>query len=305
MAIHIACATDSGAACTAATAGNKIKTKASFSSSTIAKADGALSGGAFTPIATGPILKQQKTPAHINAEATDIKAALNKLEQIKPLTDSDIFTTSPKLREYVKTQIFNLQPAAQEQQAVATQITDHISKNYGKGSAGFTDKIWKAAKDIPLEYLTAKQIERKKLETVSDIDDLSTAVALDLSKDDTKLENTCETESIAKKHKDDCSAVADKTQCNDKPGCKYNEKDSKCEEDPAKTTAAETTSKSSDKKNQDECKDGCKWENNACKDSSISSTNNSLSMWLLQFKFGSTLVLYMFLLKFMNICEVE
>nr|APD73121.1 variant surface glycoprotein 1125.297 [Trypanosoma brucei] len=35
---------------------------------------------------------------------------------------------------------------------------------------------------------------------------------------------------------EDCKEKTDKNQCNNKPGCKYNDKESKCEEDPAKTT---------------------------------------------------------------------
>nr|AGH60381.1 variant surface glycoprotein 1451 [Trypanosoma brucei] len=212
MAIHITCAKGSGDASDGAIVGNKIKTKASFSTSAISKNNGALSNGAFKPIATGTLLTQETTPQTLNAGSKSIQEAVTKLEQIKPLTDSDIFTANTKLREYVKTQIYNLQPADKEQQAVATQITEHIPANYGAGSAGFTDKIWKAAKGIPLEYLTARQIERKKLEIVTDIDDLATAVALALSKEETKPEKPCETETIAKKHKDDCSTITGKTQ---------------------------------------------------------------------------------------------
>ncbi|RHW72276.1 Variant Surface Glycoprotein [Trypanosoma brucei equiperdum] len=40
---------------------------------------------------------------------------------------------------------------------------------------------------------------------------------------------------------EDCKEKTDKNQCNNKPGCKYNEKDSKCEEDPAKTTTTPAT----------------------------------------------------------------
>nr|AGH60566.1 variant surface glycoprotein 1646 [Trypanosoma brucei] len=146
MAIQITCARSGPLACNGAVSGNKIKTKASFSSTKINKEDGTLSGGEFKPIATGPILKQQTLPATINAEAASIKAAINKLEQIKPLTDSDVFTNNGKLREYIKTQIYNLQPADKEQPPVATQISEHISKNYGADSIDFPIKFEKQQK---------------------------------------------------------------------------------------------------------------------------------------------------------------
>ncbi|SCU64200.1 uncharacterized protein TEOVI_000514700 [Trypanosoma equiperdum] len=198
MAVQIACAQAGGAACSAATAGHKILTKASFSSEAIQKADGALTAGKHKPIETGQLLTQQTLPTALNADTASIRAAVNKLQQVKALTDSDVFTNNGELREYIKTQIHNLQPADKEQPPVATQISEHISKNYGAGSTGFSDKIWKAAKDTPLKYLTAKQIERKKLEIVTDIDDLSAPLALSLSKEETKPENLCETASIAK-----------------------------------------------------------------------------------------------------------
>nr|AGH60663.1 variant surface glycoprotein 1753 [Trypanosoma brucei] len=118
MAIHITCAKDSGDASDGAIVGNKIKTKASFSTSAISKNNGALSNGAFKPIATGKLLTQQTLPTTLNADAASIKAAVNKVEQVKAITDSDVFTNNGKLREYSKTKIYNLQPADKEQKAV-------------------------------------------------------------------------------------------------------------------------------------------------------------------------------------------
>ncbi|EAN80656.1 variant surface glycoprotein (VSG, atypical), putative [Trypanosoma brucei brucei TREU927] len=86
-----------------------------------------------------------------------------------------------------------------------------------------------------------------------------------------------------KKKEPECNKHQSKTECTEP--CKWNENatdaSKKCSLDPqkAKEQAAgtedgaageqKTDSKCSEKKKQEDCKDGCKWEDNKCKDSSI------------------------------------
>nr|AGH59857.1 variant surface glycoprotein 481 [Trypanosoma brucei] len=155
------------------------------------------------------------------------------------------------------------------------ELKKYIKAKYGTDKDAFKSNFKALVETATVPVREGEEIKPKPISQIT-LESDTHAVMARLEKQRTETERM---DRPADKHPNpkndgtttECNGINDKIECGNKNGCKYNDENRKCENDPAKATAtAETTSKCSDKKNQDECKDGCKWKNNACKDSSIS-----------------------------------
>nr|APD74808.1 variant surface glycoprotein 1125.4284 [Trypanosoma brucei] len=122
-----------------------------------------------------------------------------------------------------------------------TDEIERIKKSvYGKADNSFDNKVWTTVNSITLEPQATSADKGKKLSEINDLDKLGSALAYYMAKKEAT--STPTQECVSQKATNGCGGIKDKTQCDAKDGCKYNEKESKCEEDPAKpTTAAPNT----------------------------------------------------------------
>nr|APD75029.1 variant surface glycoprotein 1125.4819 [Trypanosoma brucei] len=121
-----------------------------------------------------------------------------------------------------------------------TDEIERIKKSvYGKADNSFDKKIWTTVNSITLEPQATSADKGEKLSEINDLDKLGSALAYYMAKKEAT--STPTQECVSQKETNDCGGIKDKTQCDAKDGCKYNEKESKCEEDPAKATATAAT----------------------------------------------------------------
>nr|AGH61000.1 variant surface glycoprotein 431 [Trypanosoma brucei] len=159
----------------------------------------------------------------------------------------------------------------------AENLQNYIKEAYGETAEKFATKFKTVLKTKRLMTSGADANERKAIDDLTAADDvpemLSQLLAEQLAKQQQQQQVQIGSTEDKKENnsKMQCTGETDKDKCNEKNGCKYNEKDSKCEDNtPKATTAGESTSKRSEKKSESDCKSpDCKWENNACKDSSF------------------------------------
>nr|AGQ50249.1 variant surface glycoprotein [Trypanosoma brucei] len=128
---------------------------------------------------------------------------------------------------------------SQKQSDVATAI----ETTFGKNTQEFETKIWKGVKDTKITKENAGHTTDTTLENVNSLDELRMIEAFIESK------KAIRSESLASGPQNKCAETVkeaancegkEKDVCNKKPGCKYNDGENKCEEDPAKTTVAAT-----------------------------------------------------------------
>nr|ARB50627.1 variant surface glycoprotein [Trypanosoma brucei] len=128
---------------------------------------------------------------------------------------------------------------SQKQSDVATAI----ETTFGKNTQEFETKIWKGVKDTKITKANAGHTTDTTLENVNSLDELRMIEAFIESK------KAIRSESLASGPQNKCAETVkeaancegkEKDVCNKKPGCKYNDGENKCEEDPAKTTVAAT-----------------------------------------------------------------
>nr|ALB75433.1 variable surface glycoprotein 1 [Trypanosoma equiperdum] len=200
-------------------------------------------------------------------------------------TDADINTLKgdPAFQEAFK-EIYNI-AAGVDGQLLENQITT----NFPPTGTAFTQQIWDKIRDAKIPYELAGQTKGTKIGTIEDIEVLTkilnnfTGERLKSEREAAKRqsETKCNTEATQQTKTVECSTL-EKTECKPDVGCKYNETSKACEKDPkpavSKTNqetggkdgeTEEKCAKHGTDKNACEKDNNCKWENNACKDSSI------------------------------------
>nr|AGH61163.1 variant surface glycoprotein 605 [Trypanosoma brucei] len=128
------------------------------------------------------------------------------------------------------------------------KLVNLIKTTYGADQATYNAKIWNTLADIPISKEAAGTETATTLKELTTEEQLGRAAAYYLAKaaaKDAQPNTNCGTNSDEKQQEnsktDKCKEDTEKDKCNEKDGCKYNEKNNNCEEDPAKTTAAAST----------------------------------------------------------------
>nr|ARB50786.1 variant surface glycoprotein [Trypanosoma brucei] len=117
-----------------------------------------------------------------------------------------------------------------------TDEIERIKKSvYGKADNSFDNKIWTTVNSVTLEPQATSADQGEKLSEINDLDKLGSALAYYMAQK--KAAPTVVKKCLSKKETTDRGGINDKNQCDKKDGCKYNEKESKCEKDTAESMA--------------------------------------------------------------------
>nr|AGH59846.1 variant surface glycoprotein 388 [Trypanosoma brucei] len=216
----------------------------------------------------------------LNEQSTDIQRLVNAVCQARHATVEHAKTSADLTYEGIKSDTNLRQLAALallQQGATVTDITtgnealsNAIAATLGPDETAFKAKYITPLTSPKLEInLKSGKIEGSIAEIASKAD-AGTVLAYFIGVERGRAAAAAKT-TTAQMKEEECAVETDKVKCNKENGCKYNEKDNKCEGNTSKaTTAGESTSKCSEKKTEGECKSpDCKCENNACKDSSF------------------------------------
>nr|AGH61215.1 variant surface glycoprotein 660 [Trypanosoma brucei] len=117
-------------------------------------------------------------------------------------------------------------------------ITSAINKNYGDGGASFEANVWSAVKNTNAPQVTNDKEKNDKIENIVTASTLGNSLVRILVKKLTAVQKDDTKEQVSEPKTTDCGGITEKNQCEKKDGCKYNDKEKKCEEDPAKATTA-------------------------------------------------------------------
>nr|APD73183.1 variant surface glycoprotein 1125.386 [Trypanosoma brucei] len=127
------------------------------------------------------------------------------------------------------------------EKTTAESVTDYnnaIEEAYGEGGTDYEAKVWTKVKETQAEINKGANAGNEPLESIDTLAKLTAAIARKLNKDLAEASRPKPQNKIESEKEKGCTEETDKAKCNKKTGCKYNEKDSKCEEDPEKTAAA-------------------------------------------------------------------
>nr|ARB50596.1 variant surface glycoprotein [Trypanosoma brucei] len=116
-----------------------------------------------------------------------------------------------------------------------------VNKYFGSTPAGYRSDIQEEITTKKIEVtIRDTKIDKPPFElavTKEGITALSYYIGKDLA-EKKQTQDAADKPTVTKDQNDKCKAIKDKEKCKTEVGCKYNDKNSKCEEDPAKTTAA-------------------------------------------------------------------
>ncbi|SCU73098.1 uncharacterized protein TEOVI_000478500 [Trypanosoma equiperdum] len=119
-----------------------------------------------------------------------------------------------------------------------TVIEEHIKQTYGKETGAFRKSFVEAVDAETINYKAGTQSKDNTIKELVGTDDGTIALSHLQQKKLTKIQPPLTAQSP--KSRDNCNTETDTDKCNNKPGCKYDDGESKCEKDLAKTTP-ETT----------------------------------------------------------------
>nr|AGH60099.1 variant surface glycoprotein 1160 [Trypanosoma brucei] len=189
-----------------------------------------------------------------------VEAKIKKLKAVETEISKLTFTADALTDgSLINTQAFEVALLAQinsaakfsEKEKHATQLENAKKNIYGSADNSFNKKIWTTLNGITLDAAATQSEKGEKLENINDLDKLGSALSYYMAKKEPA--STPTKECVSQKETTNCNEINDKTQCNTKDGCKYNEKDSTCENTPAKTTeSGDPTSKCFEKKKQED-----------------------------------------------------
>nr|ABN70728.1 variant surface glycoprotein [Trypanosoma brucei] len=129
----------------------------------------------------------------------------------------------------------------------ADRIAETIEKQYPKTGNDFNKQIWQRIADTSLKSEISGQEKGTKIGAIDDIGTLTVILRnftgerlkKEREREQRKSETKCNAEATQQAILADCTKL-EKAECKPDLGCKYNDKDSKCEKDSAKTTVAAT-----------------------------------------------------------------
>nr|APD72608.1 variant surface glycoprotein 1125.64 [Trypanosoma brucei] len=124
-----------------------------------------------------------------------------------------------------------------------TKLKAILESRYGPTDGSkFDQKVWQQIDSVPTTFFEANSAKQTTISKLAGGEQFSAALGLALAKKESRNAHCATTPSqTGVKEKSQCTDINDKTECGNKNGCKYNDKDSKCEEDPAKTTTTAAT----------------------------------------------------------------
>nr|APD74540.1 variant surface glycoprotein 1125.3198 [Trypanosoma brucei] len=129
------------------------------------------------------------------------------------------------------------------------EIQKLTAEFHGDDQDKFNTKVWKVVDGMSIKKEAIGGEAGAKIGTTNDEAKLAAALAYYMT--EPQPQKTTVEKKTTQSTEGECDEITDKTQCSAKNGCKYNEKDSKCENDSSKaTTTEESTSKCSEKKNK-------------------------------------------------------
>nr|ARB51401.1 variant surface glycoprotein [Trypanosoma brucei] len=269
-AIAMACQLANQAVCTGATTSDFILAKVTLSTIQTTASGSALSNGGFATIAAGPILEPPITNANINGEITELKNAVQKLQEIKTIADSTLYSTDDTVVKFVARQVFKVAASDKPTQQQETEIATHIKETYGANAGDFQTKIWRKVENTEVSFNGPKAIETKQLSKVTPEAAVASTIAVSLANQQNSDGKACpqpqapdnKVEKCVGKKGDACTGDCEL----DGEICKQKKKGD--EENKEKDGKAASTCAG---KKQGECEkeNGCKWEGTECKDSSI------------------------------------
>nr|APD74861.1 variant surface glycoprotein 1125.4341 [Trypanosoma brucei] len=181
-----------------------------------------------------------------------VEDKIKKLKEIENKIRKLTFTADAlKDGSLINTQAFEaallaqINPAAKfsDKDKYSSQLENAKKNIYGSVDNSFDKKIWTTLNGITLDAAATQSEKGEKLENINDLDKLGSALSYYMAKKEPA--STPTKECVSQKETTDCGGITDETECNAKDGCKYNKKDSRCENDPAKSTtsAAENDAK--------------------------------------------------------------
>ncbi|RHW71517.1 hypothetical protein DPX39_070007500 [Trypanosoma brucei equiperdum] len=180
-AISMACQVTAGTVCTGTTTNDFILTKVTLSTTQTTASGSALSAGNFANIAADPILEPPITNANINSEISDLKNAVQKLQEIKTIADSTIYTSDDTLVKFVTRQVFKVATSEKPTAEQAAEVAKHIKETYGSTAGDFQTKIWKKVENTEVSFNSAKAIETKQLSKVTPEEAVASSIAVSLA----------------------------------------------------------------------------------------------------------------------------
>nr|AAX36026.1 variant surface glycoprotein MITat 1.13 [Trypanosoma brucei]6Z8G_A Chain A, Variant surface glycoprotein MITat 1.13 [Trypanosoma brucei]6Z8G_B Chain B, Variant surface glycoprotein MITat 1.13 [Trypanosoma brucei]6Z8H_A Chain A, Variant surface glycoprotein MITat 1.13 [Trypanosoma brucei]6Z8H_B Chain B, Variant surface glycoprotein MITat 1.13 [Trypanosoma brucei] len=206
------------------------------------------------------------------------------------ITDFNAVRANPKFKLMVIKALLNKPTAEKESDAPADEVNNAINSAYGREGSEYNTKTWK---DIGSTRIPKADPPGEKTDTIDKLSSLpqwGDAIARLLLQEITKQEEQSIKTSSDEATNKECDKHTAKTEgeCT-KLGCDYDAENKKCKPKSEKETtaagkkdrAAGETGCAKHGTDKDKCENdkSCKWENNACKDSSILATKKfALSM---------------------------